>query len=53
MDIFSLLIFRLESYILRIKVLYSYIFKFFLPAIPGDEEENSGIFDKGANNIRL
>jgi len=42
MDVFSLMIFRLESYILRIKEIYSYIFKFFLPGMPDDEVDEGG-----------
>ncbi len=53
MDAFSLMIFRLEVYILRIKLIYSYIFKFFLPSVPEEEEESNGIFHNGANNIHL
>lgn len=53
MDTFSLLIFRLESYILRLKEIYSYIFKFFLPAVPEEEEDSKGLFDIGTDNIRL
>lgn len=48
MDVFSLLMFRLESYILRIRDLYLYIFKFFLPGTPDDgpEEDDDIISDK-------
>lgn len=52
MDVFSLLIFRLESYVLRIKRIYSYIFRFFLPPVP-DEDDSNGFFDKTTDNIRL
>jgi hypothetical protein len=53
MDTFSVLIFRLESYILRLKLIYSYIFRVFLPPVPEDDEKDNGIFDNGPNNVRL
>ena len=53
MDAFTLMMFRLELYIIRIRALYSYIFKFFLPAVPEEDEDNKGIFDKNTDNIRL
>lgn len=46
MDIFSLLLSRLDSYVMRIKELYSYIFHFFLP----DYVEESGLFSLGKQN---
>ena len=52
MDTVSVLIFRLESYILRIKEIYSYIFRFFLPTM-SEDDFNSGILNKNTNNIRL
>ena len=41
MDLFSLLFFRLDSYLLLIRKLYSYIFRFFLPDTP-DSDDGSG-----------
>lgn len=53
MDTFSLLIFRLEAYILRLQAIYLYIFRFFLPPVPEEEEDKDSIFDNGPNNVRL
>ena len=46
MDIFSLLLSRLDSYIVRIKELYSYIFRFFLP----DYADDGGLFSLNKQN---
>lgn len=53
MDIFSMLIFRLELYVLRVKEIYSYIFRFFLPPVTEDKEEENGFFNNGSHNVRL
>ena len=54
MDIFSLLMFRLDDYLLRIKKLYSYIFRFFLPDIPDYGDDDNGYdADKHNNKVTI
>ena len=51
MDAFSIMTSRLESVVSRIKTIYSYIFKFFLPAVT--EDDGNGMFGKSTKGIRL
>lgn len=55
MDIISLIMFRVQSLITRIKEIYSYIFKFFLPGIPDDDTDDGigGIFRPNSDQIHL
>lgn len=53
MDAFSLLIFRLESYIQRIRAIYIYIFKFFLPGSTENGAEDGGFSDEKPDKVHL
>lgn len=51
MDSFTVMINRLNEFIERIKIIYSYIFSVFLPAMPDGSENNAN--DGKSSNIRL
>ena len=53
MDLFSLLFFRLDSYLLLIRKLYSYIFRFFLPDAPEGDDSDDEVETTRRNKVSI